>query len=228
MDTVWGVLQTTTDEIQVQALWCLANIASESIDYRNELLEKGILDKLQSHLESSSTSDIDKENLAWAVAVMSRQPSPASIYLDQTLTIAMKLYHHEDKLIVAQAMEMLALVLHDSKSRQKVFFEENGYTRLLELLRDSLKNDDTNIQAHGLEMIGDIACIHKRMKDLILETDTVNIIFGVMGLQKSILKPICLRVVNDLLVEDTISELILSHDKFHLILQEVQNSQFAI
>ncbi|XP_074511651.1 importin subunit alpha-1 [Sebastes fasciatus] len=134
-----GLITSPHQHISEQAVWALGNIAGDGSALRDRVIKHGVVAPLLSLLEVSDLSVHNAgylRNVTWTVSNLCRNknPSPPLNAIQQILPALIRLLHHDDPEVLADACWAVSYLTDGSNDRIEVMVQTGLITRLVNLL----------------------------------------------------------------------------------------------
>ncbi|XP_065907211.1 importin subunit alpha-5-like [Dysidea avara] len=122
--------------VQEQAVWALGNIAGDNVQFREFVLENGILDPLLLIFKSSSASGVLMKHATWTLSNLCRGKNPPlkSEYAARCLPILSQLLYHDNLNVISDTCWSLSFLADGSNKRIQQVIDAGVVMRLVELL----------------------------------------------------------------------------------------------
>ncbi|GCC32096.1 hypothetical protein chiPu_0010556 [Chiloscyllium punctatum] len=152
-----NLLASPHPHISEQAVWALGNIAGDGSHYRDLVIKCGALDPLLALLavpELAALSSSYLRNVTWTLSNLCRNknPSPPLEAVKQVLPALVRLLHHDDKEVLADACWAISYLTDGSNDRIEVVVCTGVVPRLVQLLASC----ELSIVTPGLRAVGNI------------------------------------------------------------------------
>jgi HEAT repeat protein len=148
------LLKSTNEDVCQESVWALGNIAGDSVEFRDIVLQNGALDVLlqvsqQSFNKSTKLSMI--RQITWTISNLCRD-KPNFELVRPALPLLAKLLFSKDTDVVADACWALSYLSDGTKEQISTVLATGIASRLIELLG----NEDASVQAPALRTVGNI------------------------------------------------------------------------
>lgn len=128
---------STVDDVKEQVIWALGNISGDCIQYRDMILESGILDSILEQLGNSSKLSMLR-NATWAVSNLCRGKqngyTPLPIVMKILPYLCNLIYKDEDSEVVVDSLWGLCYISEGPPEYTEVLLKTGICKRIVELL----------------------------------------------------------------------------------------------
>ncbi|KAK5885522.1 hypothetical protein CesoFtcFv8_019222 [Champsocephalus esox] len=134
-----GLVNSPHQHISEQAVWALGNIAGDGSALRDHVIKHGAVLPLLSLLAVPDLSVLTVgylRNVTWTLSNLCRNknPSPPLAAIQQILPVLVRLLHHEDREVLADACWAVSYLTDGSNDRIEVMVQTGLIPRLVKLL----------------------------------------------------------------------------------------------
>ncbi|XP_029293524.1 importin subunit alpha-1 [Cottoperca gobio] len=152
-----GLVTSLHQNISEQAVWALGNIAGDGSALRDRVIKHGAVAPLLSLLAVPDLSVLNTgylRNVTWTLSNLCRNknPSPPITAIQQILPVLVRLLHHEDREVLADACWAVSYLTDGSNDRIEVMVQTGLIPRLVTLLGF----DELPVITPALRAIGNI------------------------------------------------------------------------
>ncbi|XP_043936812.1 importin subunit alpha-1 [Protopterus annectens] len=170
-----SLLTSPHPHISEQAVWALGNIAGDGSHYRDLVIKCGVLEPLLALLavpELSSLSPGYLRNITWTLSNLCRNknPSPPLAAVQQMLPTLLRLVHHDDKEVLADACWAVSYLTDGTNDRIDEVVKTGIVPRLVQLLRCN----ELSIVTPSLRAIGNIVTGTDEQTQVVLEAGALS------------------------------------------------------
>ncbi|XP_029914686.1 importin subunit alpha-1 [Myripristis murdjan] len=152
-----GLVTSPHQHISEQAVWALGNIAGDGSGLRDKVIKHGAVPPLLSLLAVPDLSVFSSgylRNVTWTLSNLCRNknPSPPMTAVQQILPSLIRLLHHDDKEVLADACWAVSYLTDGSNDRIEVVVQTGMVSHLVQLLGSG----ELSIVTPTLRAIGNI------------------------------------------------------------------------
>jgi len=139
------LLLSNQEDVQEQAIWALGNIAGDSPECRNFVLDQGILDPILQLLTKSTRLSMTR-NAVWALSNLCRGKSPPPDFakVSPALGVLSRLLFHNDADVLADTCWALSYLSDGPNDKIQAVIDSGVCRRIVELL---MNNQQTVVSA---------------------------------------------------------------------------------
>jgi len=187
------LLISPSDDVKEQAVWALGNIAGDSFQCRDHILEHGVMEYLlRSLLESPKLSLL--RNGTWTLSNLCRgKPQPDWSLVSPALPILARLAHSTDDEVLTDVLWALSYLSDGTNDRIQSIVETGIARRVTELLI----HHSYSVQTPALRMIGNIVTGDDTQTQLMINVGILPCLLALMSSnRKTIRKEACWTVSN--------------------------------
>lgn len=188
------LLDSEYEDVQEQAVWALGNIAGDSPECRDYVLNQGILIPLLQLLSKSTRMSMTR-NAVWALSNLCRgkNPPPKFEQISPCLPVLSRLLFHCDADVLADACWALSYISDGPNDKIQAVIEAGVCRRLVELL---MHNTDTVVSA-ALRAVGNIVTGDDVQTQIILNCNALPCLLQLLSSPKEgIRKEACWTISN--------------------------------
>ncbi|XP_013416574.1 importin subunit alpha-7 [Lingula anatina] len=188
------LLASEFEDVQEQAVWALGNIAGDSPECRDYVLNESILVPLL-QLLSKSTRLTMTRNAVWCLSNLCRgkNPPPEFTKVSPALPVLARLLFHNDADVLADACWALSYLSDGPNEKIQAVIDSGVCRRLVELL---MHNQQSVVSA-GLRAVGNIVTGDDVQTQIILNCSALPCLLHLLGSSKeSIRKEACWTISN--------------------------------
>jgi importin subunit alpha-1 len=147
------LLESPIDNLKEQSIWALGNIAGDSPNCRDIVLEAGIIQSLLKQINSSNRISFLRNSI-WAISNFCRgKPGPKTFYLKSIFPILQKFIFSEDPGILADICWSFSYISDGSHERIQHIIDLGIFQRITELLM----HPEIIVRTPALRVVGNIA-----------------------------------------------------------------------
>ncbi|XP_048411461.1 importin subunit alpha-1 [Stegostoma tigrinum] len=181
-----NLLASPHPHISEQAVWALGNIAGDGSHYRDLVIKCGALDPLLALLavpELAALSSSYLRNVTWTLSNLCRNknPSPPLEAVKQVLPALVRLLHHDDREVLADACWAISYLTDGSNDRIEVVVCTGVVPRLVQLLASC----ELSIVTPGLRAVGNIVTGTDDQTQIVIDSGVLNYFGSLLAHPKS-------------------------------------------
>ena len=187
------LLQSRSQDVREQSVWALGNIAGDSPQCRNIVLDNGVMQPLlQQLMETKKLSML--RNATWTLSNLCRgKPQPAFHLVKQALQTLSRLIYAEDKEVLTDACWALSYLSDGANEKIQAVIEAGVVKRLVELLL----HPAFSVQTPALRTIGNIVTGDDLQTQLVINHSALPFLLSLLSsTKKSIRKEACWTISN--------------------------------
>lgn len=188
------LLGSDYEDVQEQAVWALGNIAGDSPECRDHVLDSGILVPLLQLLSKSGRLSMTR-NAVWALSNLCRgkNPPPEFSKVSPCLPVLSRLLFHSDGDVLADACWALSYLSDGPNEKIQAVIDAGVCRRLVELLMHS----EYNVVSAALRAVGNIVTGDDVQTQVILNCSVLPCLLVLLvNTRESIRKEACWTVSN--------------------------------
>ncbi|KAI8773014.1 importin subunit alpha-7 [Biomphalaria glabrata] len=188
------LLNSEIEDVQEQAVWALGNIAGDSPECRDYVLNEGILVPLL-HLLSKCASLSMTKNAVWCLSNLCRgkNPPPDFSKVCPALPVLARLLYHSDKDVLADACWALSYLSDGPNEKIQAVIDSGVCRRLVELLM----HNHQSVVAAALRVVGNIVTGDDCQTQVIINCSSLPCLLHLLASSKeSIRKEACWTISN--------------------------------
>lgn len=188
------LLNSPAENVQEQAVWALGNIAGDSPDCRDYVINCGILPPLLVILETSNTLSMLR-NAVWALSNLCRgkNPPPDFAKVKTGLLQLSRMLFHTDPDLLADACWAVSYLSDGPDDRIQAVIDAGVCRRLVELLMHTHQN----VVSAALRAVGNIVTGDDSQTQVVINNSALLCFGHLLGHQKeSIKKEACWTISN--------------------------------
>merc|ERR1712232_1492143 len=178
------LLDSPNDDVREQALWALGNIAGDSPNFRDLVLQSSGLHPMMKVLQSTEKTSTMR-NATWALGNLCRgKPPPPLEWVWPALTVFAQLVHSNDCEVLSDACWALSYLSDGSSERIQAVIQANVCPRLVELLLHS----SPLVQTPALRAVGNIVTGDDQQTQVILQSGALPLLLQLMSHSKKAIR----------------------------------------
>ncbi|XP_041462692.1 importin subunit alpha-7-like [Lytechinus variegatus] len=188
------LLQSQYDDVQEQAVWALGNIAGDSAECRDRVLNCGILIHLLAVLSKSNRLSMTR-NAVWALSNLCRGKSPPPDFkqVSPCLPVLSRLLFSSDQDVLADACWALSYLSDGPNEKIQAVIDSGVCRRLVELLMHS----SNSVVSAALRAVGNIVTGDDVQTQVVLNCSALPCLLSLLSSSKeSIRKEACWTISN--------------------------------
>ncbi|XP_030064294.1 importin subunit alpha-1 [Microcaecilia unicolor] len=181
-----SLLASPHTHICEQAVWALGNIAGDGSAYRDMVIKYGVLEPLLALLavpDLFSLSSGYLRNITWTLSNLCRNknPAPPLDTIQQILPTLIRLLHHDDKEVLADACWAISYLTDGTNDRIEVVVKTGAVPQIVKLLGCG----DLAIMTPSLRAIGNIVTGTDEQTQVVLESGALTVFPSLLTHHKS-------------------------------------------
>ncbi|XP_019966308.1 importin subunit alpha-1 [Paralichthys olivaceus] len=170
-----SLVTSTHQHISEQAVWALGNIAGDGSALRDRVIKHGAVAPLLSLVAVPDLSVFNTgyvRNVTWTLSNLCRNknPSPPMAAIQQILPALVRLLHHDDREVLADACWALSYLTDGSNDRIEVVVQTGIIPRLVKLLGF----DELSVITPSLRAIGNIVTGTDEQTQAVLDASALS------------------------------------------------------
>ncbi|KAL0692430.1 hypothetical protein Bca4012_059610 [Brassica carinata] len=220
------LLSSPDDAVREQVVWALGNVAGDSTQCRDYVLECGAMMPLLAQLNDRSTLSMIG-NVTWTLSNFCRgKPKPAFEQVSPALPALERLVHANDDEVLADACCSLSLMSDGGEEQIQSVIEAGVVPRLVELLL----HPSSSVLAPALRTIGNIVSGNAQQTQCVINCGALPILANLLTqyYKKSIKRDACWTLAN---ITSGIKEhiqLVVDANMIPSLVHLAQNAEFDI
>jgi hypothetical protein len=187
------LLLSPNDDVREQAVWALGNIAGDSPNFRDLVLQSGGLEPVMNVIRSAEKMSIIR-NATWTLSNLCRgKPQPPLQWVVPALVTLQQLIHSTDVEALTDACWALTYLSDGSEEHINAVLNANVLNRLVELLG----HPDAKVQTPSLRALGNIVTGNEVQTQAVVEIGALRAFGPLLGhTKKAIRKECCWAISN--------------------------------
>merc|ERR1719284_137269 len=187
------LLQSPNEDVREQAVWALGNIAGDSPNFRDLVLQSGGLNSLLNVLRESEKTSMMR-NATWTLSNLCRgKPPPHFEWVSPALSTLAQLIYSSDVEVLTDACWALSYLSDGPNERIAAVIQAGVCRRLVELLTHT----SPLVQTPALRAVGNIVTGDDHQTQVILQSGALPSLFKLLShAKKAIRKESCWTISN--------------------------------
>ena len=221
------LLNSNIEEIKLQIIWLIGNLANNCVRIRNDLIKEKIFNKLMLFLSMNSKVQIIRK-VTWTIRqFFTIKPKPSLNTAKKCLKALAKVINifPNDNDFLIDASFILSLLVEYYKEITKDLLELD----LLPIIINKMDTNNNYIQFNFLRIVGNVACGNANQTQKLVDLGILNhlkkTIFSTI---KKIRKESVFIISNIAAGTQKQIETLIKEDFLPLLIQQVQNDEFEI
>lgn len=189
-----SLLGSQFEDVQEQAVWALGNIAGDSPECRDHVLDSGILVPLLQLLSKISRLTMTR-NAVWALSNLCRgkNPPPEFSKVSPCLPVLARLLFHSDGDVLSDACWALSYLSDGPNDKIQAVIDAGVCRRLVELLM----HNQPNVVSAALRAVGNIVTGDDVQTQVVLNCSALPCLLHLLASSKeSVRKEACWTISN--------------------------------
>ncbi|XP_061430788.1 importin subunit alpha-6 isoform X1 [Lethenteron reissneri] len=218
------LLSSDFEDVQEQAVWALGNIAGDSPECRDYVLECGILAPLLQLLTKSNRLTMTR-NAVWALSNLCRgkNPPPDFAKVSPCLNVLSRLLYSTDTDILADACWALSYLSDGPNDKIQAVIDSGVCRRLVELLMHT----DVKVVSPALRAVGNIVTGDDVQTQVILNCSALPCLLHLLSNPKeSIKKEACWTISNITAGSRAQIQAVIDANIFPVLIEILQKAEF--
>lgn len=188
------LMKSPHEDVQEQAIWALGNIAGDSPECRDCVLDHDVLEPLLNVLSTSRRLTLTR-NAVWALSNICRGKSPPPDFskVEKCLPILSHLMYHIDVEVLGDAVWAVSYLSDGSNDNIQAVIDAGCCRRLIELL----SHDHNNVVSAALRAVGNIVTGNDTQTQLILNCNALpSLLLLLSSPKEAVRKEACWTISN--------------------------------
>merc|ERR1719419_2113573 len=223
-----SLLASPSDDVREQAVWALGNIAGDSTECRNMVLEAGILQPLL-HLCNQDSKLTLLRNATWTLSNLCRgKPQVPFSAIKSSLPVLSKLLYSSDHEVLADACWAFSYISDDTGPQNEkisAVIQSGAVPRLTHLLG----HESNNVKHPALRTIGNIVTGDDNQTQVVINhTALPRLLVLLSNVKKAIRKEACWTISNITAGSVEQIEAVIKNNVFQPVIQLLQRGEFDV
>merc|ERR1719419_984019 len=223
-----SLLASASDDVREQAVWALGNIAGDSTECRNMVLEAGILEPLLQLCSQDSKLTLLR-NATWTLSNLCRgKPQVPFAAIKNALPILSKLLYNSDDEVLTDTCWALSYISDDTGPQNEkitAVIMSGAIPRLTELLG----HDSNNVKHPALRTIGNIVTGDDNQTQVVINSAALpRLLVLLSNVKKAIRKEACWTISNITAGSVEQIEAVIKNNLFQPVIQLLQRGEFDV
>jgi hypothetical protein len=187
------LLLSPNDDVREQAVWALGNIAGDSPNFRDLVLQSGGLEPVMNVIRSAEKMSIIR-NATWTLSNLCRgKPQPPLQWVVPALGTLAQLIHSTDVEALTDACWALTYLSDGSEEHINAVLNANVLRRLVELLG----HPDAKVQTPALRALGNIVTGNDTQTQTVLENGALQAFGPLLSHSKKAIRKECCWAISN-------------------------------
>ena len=220
LDELLQLLNSNDEEIVDLSLWCISNIAGDSVECRDIVLETGVFSKILKMIKRNVVAS----NAAWCICNLCKgRPYPGDCVISAVLKEIPMALEHEDKIVVFHACEAIYYATSNKDCSRDL--ESTWVHKIIELLDCG----DSEIEFTSLKVMGNLVLKSDEMIKVLLDMDLLDKIPHFLERGEINIKKEALLLFSNICAGPVeVFETIISHKAFEAALEFLKNEDLSL